>query len=150
MLWFFGVRDWSRPSAIATTGQSRAERRRRWVPQALCHRQRSTITEKKNTHAYGCLASVIGVEPTAFRLGVQAKCPNYMQNASFYSFLCVLCSIFHPFCIIFCVLKGVFYAFQQVQKQKHYQNITNFSKKTDICGISKPQYFQGKTGFSHF
>ena len=96
------------------------------------------------------VASDHGLEPGALRLGVQAKCPNYMRNAPFYSFLCVLCSIFHPFCIIYCCLNGVFYAFQQVQKQKHYQNITNFRKKSDIRGISKPQYLQGKNRFFPF
>ena len=76
-------------------------------------------------------------------LGVQAKCPNYMQNTPFYSFLCVLCSIFRQFCLLFCCLSDDFYAFLQAQTHKHYQNITNFRKKSDICVISKPQYLQG-------
>ena len=83
-------------------------------------------------------------------LGVQAKCPNYMQNAPFYSFLCVLCSIFHPFCIIFCVLKGVFYAFSRFKNRNITKTLPIFAKNRISAAYRNPSIYKGKIGICIF
>ena len=83
------------------------------------------------------LASVIGVEPTAFRLGGEPKCPTYMQNAPFYSFLCVLCSIFHPFsffCLFFCLL--MYFNRQTLRHLFGKQRDTKFLKSCRFVSIA--------------
>lgn len=91
--------------------QSRAERRRRCVPQAHCRRQRSTNTEKKNIRNNGCLASVIGVEPTAFRLGVDSEPPKCSKIGNFLANRTLLCVFFVSFALFFMFQASIFISF---------------------------------------
>ena len=72
-----------------------------------------------------------------------AKCPFLFI---FVRFMQYFSSILHNILLF----KWCFLCLLQVQKQKHYQNITNFRKKSDIRGISKPQYLQGENRYLHF
>jgi len=51
---------------------------------------------EKTTISCGFLASVIGVEPTAFRLGVRRSLQNSVKNDDFLAILAVLSTILHP------------------------------------------------------
>ena len=56
---------------------------------------------EKTTISCGFLASVIGVEPTAFRLGVDSEPPNCSKIGNFLANRALLCVFFVSFALFF-------------------------------------------------
>lgn len=66
---------------------------------------------EKTTISCGFLASVIGVEPTAFRLGVDSEPPNCSKIGNFLANRALLCVFFVSFALFFMFQTSIFISF---------------------------------------
>ncbi len=66
---------------------------------------------EKTTISCGFLASVIGVEPTAFRLGVDSEPPNCSKIGNFLANRALLCVFFVSFAPFFMFQASIFISF---------------------------------------
>lgn len=66
---------------------------------------------EKTTISCGFLASVIGVEPTAFRLGVDSEPPNCSKIGNFLANRALLCVFFVYFAMFFMFQASIFISF---------------------------------------
>ena len=66
---------------------------------------------EKTTISCGFLASVIGVEPTAFRLGVDSEPPNCSKIGNFLANRALLCVFFVSFALFFMFQASIFIIF---------------------------------------
>lgn len=66
---------------------------------------------EKNHNILWFLASVIGVEPTAFRLGVDSEPPNCSKIGNFLANRALLCVFFVYFALFFMFQASIFISF---------------------------------------